>query len=431
MLGEPLNPTRTAVVALGAVSACTVAVAVLGFGTSASLPVVLLFASALGASVSAVTHFGLVRPLVTDLASSRTAHQGTQQRLEVATTRRAFLEQLDLAIDRAETEDEAVEVIGRALSSFLPERDNAVLLAPPTGSRVTWSIAALEDGLDVPVIFDEPHACGALANRVSVRASSSDNPDACAHLISHGWEVSSLCVPILVGDRHLGVAHSGGPAGDLPDDEAIRLIEVVCRRVGHHISAMRSARTLHDASPRDEVTHLPKSERLSGDLHRLRSTDTGFALALCDLDEFRHYNDCHGADLGDRALRTFAEVLTRTLRPSDIIARYDDDRFVCLFPSTSAQHAVAAMERVRESLVLHLALGEVAPFRASVGIVGSEEATTPEALLELAEMAIDLAKANGGNRVVVSGVTPPSVSSPSPAASPSPTASPFSDNEWS
>jgi hypothetical protein len=72
----------------------------------------------------------------------------------------------------------------------------------------------------------------------------------------------------------------------------------------------------------------------------------------------------------------YAEVMGATLRPGDLIARYAGDRFLCLFPNCTADHAASAMERVRESLVLELALHELDPFTASVGEMYSPTANS-------------------------------------------------------
>ena len=75
-----------------------------------------------------------------------------------------------------------------------------------------------------------------------------------------------------------------------------------------------------------------------------------FALAIADLDHFKQLNDKHGHEAGDRALRVFAQATQRALRDGDLLARWGGEEFVIMMPGVDREQAVAALERVRESL---------------------------------------------------------------------------------
>ncbi|MFN8051870.1 MAG: sensor domain-containing diguanylate cyclase [Acidimicrobiales bacterium] len=395
------SATKSALAGTAAVAGLAIAALVLAFAPDAPFVPVLLTAAFAGTSIAFIAYIGFARPLLADLARERAGRAALDAELRVATSRRGFVEQLDCALDMADTEDEAVAVVGRALAMLLPDRDNYVLLAPPQEPRVTWSIPAGPDGLAEPSILGEAMRCTALSLGHTVTNESSHALDACPHLVDHGWEVSSLCVPIRVGEQHLGVAHSAGPAGDLPDEEGRRLLEVVTRRVGARIAALRASRQHADHVALDPLTKVPNHTIVQRRLRELMTDGQPFSVAFCDLDHFSRYNDDHGTDVGDQALRIYADVMGATLRPGDVIARFAGDRFLCLFPNCSARNAAAAMERVRESLVLELAMQELDPFTTSVGIVDSSDADTVEDLLEVADIALAVAKNGGGNRVVL------------------------------
>ena len=395
------NGANTAIIGTATIATLAIAAIVVAFSPSAPVVSVIVTAAFVGSSLAMVAYIGFARPLLTELARERSGRIALDDELRTARSRRGFVEQLDYALDMADTEDEALDIVGRALSMLLPDRDNFVLLAPPRQPRVTWAIPIGPEGLEEPVILGEAMRCSALSLGRTVETESSGALDACPHLGEHHWEVSSLCVPIRIGEQHLGVAHSAGPAGDLPDDEARRLLEVVTRRVGVRIAALRASRQQTDHVAVDPLTKLPNHTVVQRRLRELMGDHTPFSIAFCDLDRFSGYNETHGSDNGDQALRIFAEVMSATLRPGDVIARFAGDRFLCLFPNCSAVNASAAMERVRESLVLELSLQEIAPFTASVGIADSDDADVVDDLLEVADVALAVAKNSGGNRVVL------------------------------
>lgn len=395
------SATKASLIGTTAIAAFSVAAVVLAFAPDAPLVPVFLTSTFLGGSIAIVAMIGFTRPLHHLLAVERTGRSTIDAELAQARARRGFIEQLDTAIDMADTEDEAIDIVGRALTMLLPDRDNFVLLASPNEPRVAWSIQAGPDGLDDPSNIGGAVRCSGLSLGRTVTAASSHELDACPHLVQHGWEVSSMCIPIRVGDRHLGVAHSAGPAGDLPDEEGRRLLELVARRVGSRIATLRANRTSNDHVSLDPLTHLANHTVAKRRLREIMTDGTTFAVAFSDIDRFATYNQSHGSEHGDRALRIYAEVLGATLRPGDLIARYSGDRFLCVFPNCTATHAASAMERVRESLVLELAIHETDPFTTSVGVVDSSDATTVDDLLEHADVALAVAKNGGGNRVVV------------------------------
>jgi diguanylate cyclase (GGDEF)-like protein len=70
-------------------------------------------------------------------------------------------------------------------------------------------------------------------------------------------------------------------------------------------------------------------------------------LALLDLDGFKQINDRRGHVVGDRVLADLGQAWRARLRTGDILARHGGDEFVLLLPATSAEGAVAVLDRLR------------------------------------------------------------------------------------
>ncbi len=84
-------------------------------------------------------------------------------------------------------------------------------------------------------------------------------------------------------------------------------------------------------------------------LNRARRREEAFTVAVLDCDNFKALNDTHGHHAGDRALQLLAEVLERTLRSTDLIARTGGDEFVVVLRNSQRSEVEAVFERIDNS----------------------------------------------------------------------------------
>ena len=61
-------------------------------------------------------------------------------------------------------------------------------------------------------------------------------------------------------------------------------------------------------------------------------THLPLALGMADIDHFKAVNDNYGHLAGDEVLRRIASLFQKTLRGTDIVARFGGEEFVLLFP---------------------------------------------------------------------------------------------------
>jgi diguanylate cyclase (GGDEF)-like protein len=86
------------------------------------------------------------------------------------------------------------------------------------------------------------------------------------------------------------------------------------------------------------------------------------------------------------------------------VARFGSDEFLLCFPGCSTLEAVAAVERVRESLALSWTEHDQPVCTVSFGVADSEIGqSSVDQITILADEAVFLAKRGGRNRTVVSG----------------------------
>lgn len=81
--------------------------------------------------------------------------------------------------------------------------------------------------------------------------------------------------------------------------------------------------------------------------HQLKKPAT---LLLFNIDDFKHINYLYGRAEGDKALKTFADVLRIAFRDSDVIGRLGSDKFVALLTGSSVVEIPAIRARLEEIL---------------------------------------------------------------------------------
>jgi diguanylate cyclase (GGDEF)-like protein len=127
------------------------------------------------------------------------------------------------------------------------------------------------------------------------------------------------------------------------------------------------------------------------------------AVAMIDVDSFKHVNDKYGHAIGDSVLEQVAKVLLAETRASDIAARYGGDEFALILRETRADAALRCANRIAiatRALRVDVDDGQV---RATVSIglaaIPHRRITSARQLLEYADRALYRAKRNGRNQV--------------------------------
>lgn len=134
-----------------------------------------------------------------------------------------------------------------------------------------------------------------------------------------------------------------------------------------------------------------------------QASDQPLVLVLFDLDHFKKINDEHGHMTGDRVLKAFADLLTRSfLRADDFVARFGGEEFAVLLfvnkPEVVPKLLDNVLQRLRELRLPALGPRRIITCSAGYAVLGMNENT--ESFFERADKALYAAKRQGRNRFI-------------------------------
>lgn len=143
-------------------------------------------------------------------------------------------------------------------------------------------------------------------------------------------------------------------------------------------------------------------EALSDNVEKASGSAGVFSIIMFDLDNFKGVNDKFGHQTGDQVLRDVSKIVMDSIRKIDVCGRYGGEEFIVILPGTDVNIASGIAERIRGNIANKKILGSKRELTISMGI-----ATYPshgkwkQELVEKADQALYVAKANGKNRCQV------------------------------
>ncbi|MAA72137.1 MAG: hypothetical protein CL679_10490 [Bermanella sp.] len=156
----------------------------------------------------------------------------------------------------------------------------------------------------------------------------------------------------------------------------------------------------------DELTGLYNRRYLMQMLSQQRALANrsryGFVVCYLDLDHFKKVNDKYGHPFGDKVLKSFANLMTNSLREVDLGARIGGEEFVLVLADTNLDAAHGVCQRMAEKWrEMRFPEAPELKLTLSAGITAFKSPETIEQILERADSLLYDAKHRGRNWIEV------------------------------
>lgn len=161
------------------------------------------------------------------------------------------------------------------------------------------------------------------------------------------------------------------------------------------IFAVRTATELERNKAEARMNYLSQHDQLTGlynrsvfEHHMVRFDHEQYhpvGIIVCDVDGLKLVNDTMGHDKGDALLVAAAEVINKSFRENDIIARIGGDEFAVLLPNTHEKQVERACQRIRDAFARYNAENPQLNLSISVGFAVSQGSITLTDLFKKAD----------------------------------------------
>jgi diguanylate cyclase len=193
------------------------------------------------------------------------------------------------------------------------------------------------------------------------------------------------------------------------DEHQTRDLEARLKTAQDQASSLRQRLTQAEAlaaiDPLTAVANRRGFEQfISAAIERSHTNRTPLCLIMTDIDHFKRVNDNHGHAAGDKVLKAFADLLTKSVRGGDLVARFGGEEFAVVLPQTPMGDAFGIAERIRRNFEHgpdEMLFTELGRLTASFGVAEIRDGERPNSLIRRADQMLYEAKNKGRNTTII------------------------------
>jgi diguanylate cyclase (GGDEF)-like protein len=338
------------------------------------------------------------------------ATEKLEEEVEKRTRDIAMLQRLGSSLGACGSMQEAGEVIRLIMDRILPQTRGGIYITKASRNLeellVDWG-----ENWDGQGQFN-PSQCWAM-RKGRIHRSNEDNLGMlCQHLESQHFS-QSLCIPLVAQGESLGTFTILTDAADWREED-IKMARTLAEQMSITLASLQFRDNLRQQAIRDPLTGLFNRrylmESLFQSIGRAERQQTPLSAIMTDIDNFKHFNDTYGHDMGDFVLQRVADEMQDCTRKEDTLSRYGGEEFCLVCPDLNRKDVELLAERLCERvrrLTLELDGASVSTITISVGMaLYPEHGRNGEDLLRQADEALYQAKALGKDQASLAGKQP-------------------------
>lgn len=165
----------------------------------------------------------------------------------------------------------------------------------------------------------------------------------------------------------------------------------------------RQNELLEKLASTDPLTGLYNRRSMDIFLSQAVESNVGFALIMCDIDDFKKVNDTYGHDFGDVVLKGVAKITTEQVREKGYVCRWGGEEILILLNNASKESSFHIAENIRRNVANNVFDMDEKWVRCSItiGVALHEEFEAVEETITRADYNLYRGKRNGKNAVVL------------------------------
>ncbi len=149
--------------------------------------------------------------------------------------------------------------------------------------------------------------------------------------------------------------------------------------------------------------HRYFQEQMRNNIENSKRYNACFSLLLIDIDFFKKFNDTYGHQAGDAVLKQVAQLLKKSVRSSDLVARYGGEEMAILLTNTDLDEAYITANKICKTIAnkqFKLSEDITVNVTISLGVATCpHHYDEPTEIIEFADQGLYVAKESGRNQV--------------------------------
>lgn len=170
-------------------------------------------------------------------------------------------------------------------------------------------------------------------------------------------KLSEVCdamvfVPILIEDKVSGLILIGGnqDLSAFVNNGINDILNILSNQMSLAIENDNFYRRIKNNADRDPLTKLYNRNVFDREINSLINSKTQFSMVIYDIDDFKSVNDGYGHLNGDKVLSTVTDIISKSIRKTDIPCRYGGEEIAIIFKDLSKDDAYIISDRIRDKI---------------------------------------------------------------------------------